>query len=602
MNNLNTLTRDKIEDKYKWNLTHIYAEESLWESDFKYIEDNLGKYEQFKGKLSESPETLLTFLTFDNELEIKLERLYLYAMLSKDSDTRDNKYQAMDSRIMNLYNRVSASTSFIRPELLEIPEEKLFEMISAKEELKIYKHQIEELLRKKKHTLPKEQEEILALSGEVTQGPYNTFSLFTNADMKFPVIKDEKGNDFELSHGKYYSALYSPDRDFRERAFKNYYKPFKEFANTFSSVFNTNLKGNIFNARVRKYNSAREAALDNNNIPVSVYDSLIEAAGNNLKPIHRWAELKKKIMKIDQLHPYDVYASLFSADQEKKYTYEEGRQLVLDALKPLGDVYLKDLMTAFDNRWIDVFETPGKRSGAYSSGTTFGVHPYVLLNWTDLLNDVFTLAHEMGHNMHSFYTGNNQPYPYANYTIFVAEVASTFNESLLLEHLIQKSESKEEKLFLLEKYLNNITSTFYRQIMFAEYEMLTYAAAEKGEPLTKEILCRMYKDIYQKYWGPAMVIDEEEEYTWTRIPHFYYNFYVYQYATGFAASEVLSKKVREEGAPAVEKYLHFLKSGSSDYSINLLKRAGVDMNSPEPVLATTKKMEKLLDEVESLLK
>lgn len=602
MNNLNTLTRDKIEDKYKWNLTHIYAEESLWESDFKYIEDNLGKYEQFKGKLSESPETLLTFLTFDNELEIKLERLYLYAMLSKDSDTRDNKYQAMDSRIMNLYNRVSASTSFIRPELLEIPEEKLFEMISAKEELKIYKHQIEELLRKKKHTLPKEQEEILALSGEVTQGPYNTFSLFTNADMKFPVIKDEKGNDFELSHGKYYSALYSPDRDFRERAFKNYYKPFKEFANTFSSVFNTNLKGNIFNARVRKYNSAREAALDNNNIPVSVYDSLIEAAGNNLKPIHRWAELKKKIMKIDQLHPYDVYASLFSADQEKKYTYEEGRQLVLDALKPLGDVYLKDLMTAFDNRWIDVFETPGKRSGAYSSGTTFGVHPYVLLNWTDLLNDVFTLAHEMGHNMHSFYTGNNQPYPYANYTIFVAEVASTFNESLLLEHLIQKSESKEEKLFLLEKYLNNITSTFYRQIMFAEYEMLTYAAAEKGEPLTKEILCRMYKDIYQKYWGPAMVIDEEEEYTWTRIPHFYYNFYVYQYATGFAASEVLSKKVREEGTPAVEKYLHFLKSGSSDYSINLLKRAGVDMNSPEPVLATTKKMEKLLDEVESLLK
>ena len=598
---LSSLTREQIQEKYKWNLKDIYPTDESWEEDFKCVENNISRYEKFIGKLAESPETMLTFFKFDDEMGIKVERLYLYAMLNRDSDMQVPRYQAMDLRIKSLYSNVSTANSWVNPELLQIPDDKLINMLYSHEELKVYEHSIRELLRRKAHTLNKEQEELLALAGEITQVPYNTYSLFTNADIKFDNVVDDKGNESEMSHAKYYAAMYSQDRKFRQNAYKTYYKPYKTYLNTFSALFNGNLKGNIFNAKARKYSSALEAALDRNSIPVSVYEKLIRSASDNLKPLHEWAELKKKILNLDELHPYDVYVSLFSPKEEKKYSYEEAVEIVCKSLEPLGSEYQSTLRKAFDNRWIDVFETPAKRSGAYSSGTTFGVHPYVLLNWSGLLNDVFTLAHEMGHNMHSYFTGTNQPYPYANYTIFLAEVASTFNESLLLDYLITNSHSKEEKLFLLEKYLNNITATFYRQVMFAEFEMLTYERTEKGEALTFDVLSSLYKDLFQKYWGPAMVIDKEEETTWARIPHFYYNFYVYQYATGFAASEKLSQKVRTEKQPAVEKYLHFLKSGNSDYSINILKNAGVDMNSPEPVLATTKKMEYLLNEVKSLL-
>jgi oligoendopeptidase F len=317
--------------------------------------------------------------------------------------------------------------------------------------------------------------------------------------------------------------------------------------------------------------------------------------------MYRWTGLKKTLLNVDNLHPYDVYVSVFNSHSEKKYSYEEGVKIVFDSLQIMGDDYLSSLQKAFNNRWLDVFETKAKRSGAYSSGTTFGVHPYVLLNWTDLLNDVFTLSHEMGHNMHSYYTGKNQPYPYANYSIFLAEVASTFNESLLQDHLLELAESREEKLYLLERYLNNLTATFYRQIMFAEFEMIVYDRTEKGESLTSDILCDLYKNIYQKYWGPEMTVPEEEQYTWARIPHFYYNFYVYQYATGFAASEVLAKKVKTEGENAVVKYLNFLKAGSSDYPINILKNAGVDIKSPEPVQAVSDRMTQVLNEMENLL-
>ena len=595
------LERTEIDEKYKWDLTHIYASGDLWEKDFKWVESNISGYKKFHDKLASSSETLAACLKFDDEIGIKLERLYLYSMLAKDSDLRVTKYQAMSDRIKNLFTKVSSANSFIRPELLSIPNEKLLGMIEHKE-LKIYKHFIDDLLRTKSHTLSKEQEKILALAGEVTQVSYNAYSMFTNSDFKFPEVEDEEGNKIEMSHARFYSAMYSKDRDFRQRAFKSYFEPYKKFTNTLATLFNGNLKSNIFGAMARNYSSAREAALDRNNIPLSVYDNLVDSVNENLSPLHRWAELKKRIMKIDELHPYDVYVSLFSDEGNKKYSYEESKRIVRNALKPMGEDYLASLQTAFDNRWIDVYETQSKRSGAYSSGTTFGVHPYVLLNWTDLLNDVFTLAHEMGHNMHSFYTGKNQPYVYSDYTIFVAEVASTFNESLLLDYLIENAESPSEKLFLLEKYLNNITSTFYRQIMFAEFEQLVYDNTESGEALTTDELRKRYKDIYQKYWGSAMVVDEEEEYTWSRIPHFYYNFYVYQYATGFAASEILSKKVKTEGEPAVKKYLNFLSSGSSDYSINLLRKAGVDMESPEPILAVTQKMNALLDEVEKIIK
>ena len=595
------LERSEIEEKYKWDLSHIYSNEEEWEKDFKWISDNIPIYKKYEGTLSQGAEQLLECLNFNNEMGIKLERLYLYAMLSKDSDMKVQKYQAMDDRIKNLYTKVSAVSSFIKPELLQISEEKLFSIILSNKDLVVYEHYIKNLIREKPHTLSKDQEKILALAGEVIATPYNVFSIFTNAEIQFPKIKDDKGNEIEISHARYYAAMYSKDRDYRMRFFKNYYVPYINYINTYSTLFNGNLKANIFNAKARNYNSSLETSLDNNNIPVSVYLNLVKMCNKNLKPLHRWASLRKKILGLHELHPYDVYVSLFESNFGNKFDYENAIEIVLNAINPLGNEYVTSLKTAFENRWIDVYETKHKRSGAYSSGTTYGVHPYVLLNWANLLNDVFTLAHEMGHNMHSYYTGLTQPYPYANYTIFLAEVASTFNESLLLDYLIEHANEKAEKLFLIEKYLNNITTTFYRQIMFAEFEMWAHEETEKGAALTSETLCKNYKEIYQKYWGPEMVIDKEEEYTWARIPHFYYNFYVYQYATGFAASEVLSKKVKNEGESAIRNYLNYLKAGSSDYSINILKAAGVEMNSSEPVEATTQKMDELLDELEKLV-
>lgn len=593
-------SRDQINEKFKWNLTDIYPDDNQWENEFKWVKDNLVKYKTFEGRLENSSD-LLACLKFDEEVGIKLERMSLYSMLSKDSDLRDTKYQGMDGRFKSLYAQVLTASSFIKPEILKIDENKITEMLNNVAELRIYKHSFDDLLRFRKHTLDKEQEELLAMADEITQIPYNTYSLFTNADLEFPNVIDEDGNSVEISHSRYYAALYSKDRTYRGNAFKAYLSVYRKNANSLSSLFNGNIKTNIFYARTRKYKSAREAALFKNNIPLSVYDNLIKSLSDNMEPMYRWASLKKKLLKIDELHPYDVYVTVFDPKLEKKYPYEEAVKLVLDSLKIMGNEYLGSLNKAFNNRWIDVYETKAKRSGAYSSGTTFGVHPYVLLNWTDLLNDVFTLAHEMGHNMHSYYTGLTQPYTYANYSIFLAEVASTFNENLLLDHLIKISETTDEKLFLLEKYLNNITTTVYRQVMFAEFEMLTHSKVENGDVLTPDKLCKLYKDIYQKYWGDKMVVDEEESYTWARVPHFYYNFYVYQYATGFAASEALAAKVKLEGEPSVKKYMDFLKAGSSDYPINILKNAGVDMNSPEPILAVTKKMSQIIDEIENLI-
>ena len=593
--------RDSIEEKYKWNLQDVYLSDDEWEKDFKWIESNIPHYSKFEGTLDSSPENLLACLKFDDEIGKKLERLFLYSMLAKDSDMRVAKYQGMDERIKTTYSKVLAASSYIKPELLSIDHKKIFEMLSSHPELEIYHHSFDDLFRFRKHTLDKEKEELLALAGDVTQASYNAYSLFTNADLKFDVIEDDQKNKIEMSHSRFYAALYSKDRTYRERAFKAYLTPFVENVNSLSAMFNGNLKANIFYARARKYKSAQEAALDKNNIPISVYTTLVDSVNNNFEPMYRWAALKKKLLGINELHTYDVYVTLFDQKNERKYSYEESKQIVIDALKIMGEDYLSSLKKAFDNRWIDVYETKAKRSGAYSSGTSYGVHPYVLLNWTDLLNDVFTLAHEMGHNMHSYYSGLHQPFVYANYSIFLAEVASTFNESLLLEHLINISNSKQEKLFLLEKYLNNITATFYRQVMFAEFEATTHNKVENNEALTPDVLCSLYKDVYQKYWGPEMVIDTEETYTWARVPHFYYNFYVYQYSTGFAASEALALKVKTEGEPAVKKYLDFLKAGSSDYPINILKKAGVDMNSQEPILAVTKKMNQLLDEIENLL-
>ncbi len=593
-------SRSDIEAKYTWNLADVYVNDEAWEKDFKSVEEGLTQYKKFEGKLTSSSAELLKAVKFDDEISMKIQRLYLYASLSRDLDLSNSAGLARYDRISALYSKVGSASAFIRPELLSITREKIDKYLTENKELKVYSHVFDNLFRMKEHTLPTEQEKLLAEASQVTQVPGNTFGVFTNADLQFPTVKDEKGNDIKISAGRYTAALYSTDRDYRERVYKGFYKPYMDYKNTLSTLFNGEIKTHIFNANARKYKTAREAALDANSIPVAVYDNLIKSVNENLEPLHRWATIRKKVLGVTELHPYDAYVTLFPAVKED-YPYDKGTQLCLDALKPLGEQYIKDLNLAFNSRWIDVYETKGKRSGAYSSGTTYGVHPYVLLNWNDQLNDVFTLAHEMGHNMHSYYTGNTQPFPYADYTIFLAEIASTLNEALLLDYLIDNAKTKEEKLSLTEKYITNIVTTFYRQTMFAEYEQKTHEMVERGEALTPEVLTPMYKELVQRYWGPDMVVDEEEAYTWARIPHFYYNFYVYQYATGYAASQELAQKIKNEKQPAINKYLNFLKAGNSDYPINVLKTAGVDMTSPEPVNQTIKKMNELLDQMEKLL-
>ncbi len=593
-------TRADVPENLTWNLTDIYKTPQQWEDDFKWVENSISKYKEFEGKLGNSAKELLACLKFDDEIGIKISRLFLYASLSKDLDLGNAENQGRYERVSALGAKLSAASSFIRPEILKIPEDKLWQFIESEEGLKVYKHQFDDLLRTKAHTLTPREEEIMALASPVTNVPYTAFGMFSNADIQFPTVKDEKGNDIKISHGRYGAAMYSTDREYRKRVYKGMYKPFKDYKNTLSALFNGNIKGLIFNAKARNYKSTREAALTPNNVPLTVYDNLVNTVNKNLAPLQRWGKLKKKILKLKELHPYDAYVTLFPS-VKKEYTYEESIDILMKALKPLGEDYLKNLKHAIDNRWIDVVETKGKRSGAYSSGVSYGTHPYVLLNWSNQLNDVFTFAHEMGHNMHSFYTEKSQPYPYANYSIFVAEVASTANEALLLDYLIENAETKDEKLALIEKQLNNITTTFYRQTRFAEFEQLVNEKTESGEALTPDLLNKYFGDMYQKYWGPEMVTDEEESYSWARIPHFYYNFYVYQYATGFAASESLASNILSEGLPAVDRYLNFLKSGSSKYSIDILKDAGVDMTDRKPVLAVVKKFNKLIDELETLL-
>ncbi len=592
--------RENIDPKYTWNLQDIYKTEVDWETDYKWIESQIPTYNNYKGKIGNSASDLYNFLKFDEKVDIILGKLFLYASLSHDLDLGDAKNQTLYNRVEDLWSRVSEATSFVTPEIMAIPEEKLWSYINSSDQLKIYTQYFNNLLRNKKHILSEKEERIIALASPSMQVPQNTFSLLKNVDLKYPSIKDEQGNDIQISDGRYYAAMYSTNRDFRKEAYKAYYVPYMENKNTLASLLVGNIKTNIFNAKARNYTNTLEAALSQNNIPTSVYDNLIKIANENIKVMHRWANLKKKVLNYNELHPYDTYVTLFPGT-EKQFSFDEAKEVVLKSLQPLGKEYIKSLEFAFDNRWIDVYETKGKRSGAYSSDMGYGVHPYVLLNWNNQLNDVFTLIHEMGHNMHSHFSGTKQPFIYADYSIFVAEVASTANEALLLDYLIENATTKAEKLALIEKNLDNMTFTFFRQTGFAEYEREIHKLTESGESLTPDELTQLYGDLYQKYWGPSMFVDEEEKYTWSRIPHFYYNFYVYQYATSFAASQALVAKIKKEGQPAIDKYLAFLSSGSSDYPIEVLKKAGVDMNSKEPIEAVVNKMNKLLDEMERLL-
>lgn len=592
--------RSEIEEKYKWDLSPIYKSIEDWEFDFKFIETNFLKIKDYEGTLANSSDDLLKCFKFSEELEIKLDRMGLFAFLSKDLDLDNKTCQEIYGRLHSLLTLVSQAFSFITPELMNIDENKLNQFINENSELYVYRHYFDNLLRSKEHILSKEIENLLALSGSITPSASNTFSFLKNTDIKYPIIKDENGNDFQISDGRYSSALYSTNREFRKEVYKNYYTPYKQFQNTFASLFTSSIKSYIFKAKARKYNSTLELCLKPNNIPLEVYTNLVETVNNNLSPLHRWTVLRKKILKLDEFHPYDTYVTLFP-EIKKKFSYDEGVELVIKSLEVLGDEYLIPLKEAFANRRVDVYETKGKRSGAYSSGTTFGINPYVLMNWNDELSDVSTLAHELGHNMHSLFTGQNQSYVYAGYPIFLAEVASITNEALLLEYLLKNAQSKIEKLSLLEMYANKFVTTFYRQIGFAEFELKTHQLTEQGQSLNSETLSELYGNIYQKYWGKEMIVDEEEKFTWARVPHFYYGFYVYQYATGLAVAEQMADNIIKDNKTGIDSLMRFLKAGKSKYPIDVLKESNIDITNQATIMNCISKFDAIITEIENNL-
>ncbi len=595
-------TRDDIEKKYKWDLTDIYKTNADWELDYKYVYDRINSFSKFKGKIGTNAKSLLNALNEYFELEMRYVKLYFYSSLSRDLDITNPTYQVLHQRSQKLSSDFSAATAFFMPELMQVPYEKIEKYIKEEKGLKIYEHKLHDMFRAKLHTLSAEEEKLLAKLSPVMQIPSETYGMLNDAELPFPTIIDSEGNELKLSHGRYRASLFANSRDYRRDVYKGTYEPYKQLIGTYATLYNGRLKTRLINSEIRRFESPRAAALFDDNIPLEVYDNLVSTVRNNIGSMHRWADLKKRVLKLDELRPYDTYASLFPS-MTREYTFDEAKQLMLESLKPLGEEYQKALVKCFDERWIDVYETQNKRSGAYSNSCGCGVHPYILLNWNNTLDDVFTLAHELGHNMHSYFTEIAQPYHYSNYSIFVAEVASTTNEALLLDYLVEKATTKEEKSALIEKYLLNIQQTFFRQTHFAEFEMLTHERAAKGEIMTADGLSELFGELYKFYWGPALVMDEEEAISWARVHHLTkYNFYVFQYATGFAAAQAFADNIKKQGQPAIDRYLEFLASGNSDYSINVLKKAGVDMTTPVPIQKTINKMNEYLDELEKILK
>ncbi|WP_374722679.1 oligoendopeptidase F [Peribacillus tepidiphilus] len=592
--------RNEIAIEDTWRLEDIFATDEDWEKEFSLVKKEIKKAQSFKGTLGESADQLYAALQFQDSLTERLGKLYAYAHMRYDQDTTNSFYQGMDDRIKTVYTQASSELSYIVPEILSIEEEKLKQFLQEKEGLRLYEHALDEINLQRPHVLSAEQEALLAQASEVMNASSNTFGMLNNADLEFPSIKDEDGEEVQITHGRYIRFLESEDRRVREDAFKAVYKTYGKFQNTFASTLAGTVKKDNFNAKVRHYNSARHAALSNNNIPESVYDNLVNTVNENLHLLHRYVDLRKKVLGIEELHMYDLYTPLVK-DVKMKVTYDEAKEYLLKGLAPLGEEYVNVLKEGFNNRWVDVHENKGKRSGAYSSGA-YGTNPYILMNWQDNVNNLFTLAHEFGHSVHSYYTRKYQPYPYGNYSIFVAEVASTCNENLLNDYLLKTIDDDKKRLYLLNHYLEGFRGTVFRQTMFAEFEHLIHMKAQEGEALTAELLTKEYYALNKKYFGDNIHIDEEIGLEWARIPHFYYNYYVYQYATGFSAATALSKQILEEGQPAVERYLEFLKAGSSDYPIEVLKKAGVDMTKAEPIEDALKVFEEKLTEMEELLK
>lgn len=591
--------RKDISPEYKWQLDDIYANEEKWQDDFLKLQSLLGQISQYKGKLHESSQNLLQCLKLRDEIGIISGKLYGYARMHRDEDSANTHYQAMTGKTETQLAQAGAATAFIEPEILGMENETLEAFKKQEVGLAPYAFYFENLLRQKQHILSPAEEEILSLSGDVTGATENVFNMLAHADMKFPFITDEKGNKVQLSEGRYQTFIKSADRRVRKEAFTSLFGTYNKFRNTFAATLGGNIKKDAFYSKVRKYPSTLEANLETDNVPLEVYNNLIDTVNNNLSFLHRYIALKQKALKLDKIHMYDLYTPLIS-DVKIEIKYDEAKLMVKEALKPLGPEYLSILEKGYASRWIDVYENKGKQTGAYSWGT-YGVHPFVLLNYNGKYDDASTLAHEMGHAIHSYYSHATQPYVNSSYTTFCAEVASTTNEILLLDYMLSHTTDKNKKIFLINQYLEAVRGTVYRQTMFAEFEKIVHSKVESGETLTADILDEIWHELNTKYYGPDICVDKEIDVEWARIPHFYSSFYVYQYATGYSAATALASQLQIEGDVAQKRYIEFLKSGGSDYSLNILKRAGVDMSSPEPIQITLNKFADRVTELEKLL-
>ena len=589
--------RSEIAPEDKWAIEDLYPSDEAWEAELKKLAEDQDALAAFAGKLGSSAETLYAYLHLSEEVNVRASRLGNYCMRKADEDTRNTTYQAMSGRFMSVAVALGAACSFDTPEIMAISDETLEGFYAACPDLNRYRRFLTDLRRRKAHTLSAAEEKLLAAAGEMAQAPDTIFGAMGDADLKFPDAVDAEGKKHPLTQGTFVMLEMSPDRVLRKSAYENLYGTLANFKNTSAAILNAQNKQLKFFSDARKYHDAREASLDATNVPVSVYDNLIEAVHQNFDKMHRYVRLRKKLLGVDELHFYDVYTNLVP-DVDKKIPFSDAKQTVYNALYPLGERYRAILKEGLENRWIDVYENQGKRGGAYSAGAD--VHPYVLLNYNGTLDSQFTLAHEMGHALHSYLSNHTQNPIDADYVIFVAEVASTCNEALLMEYLLGKTKDKKDRIYLLNHFLEQFKSTLYRQTMFAEFERNIGILTAQGQTLTAEVLCAEYKRLNEMYFGPDMVVDDQIAMEWARIPHFYYNYYVFQYATGYAAAIALSRRILDEGEKAVNDYLGFLSGGCSKDPIDLLKGAGVDMTSPEPVNQALQLFGKLLDEMEEL--
>lgn len=594
-------TREEADARCKWAIEDLYKDDEDWKRDYELLKSRIPELTKFRGRLGESAEVLLSMQKLSDELNQLLEKVYVYANQRLHENTDNSTYQNLASQAQGLLVELSESLSFVEPELMELPDGIIETFLDENEELSVYRQYFENIIRQKKHVLPTEQEQLLAAMGEVAESPKDIFSMFNNADIRFPEITGEDGNPVQVTHGRYMSLMQSRNRQVRKDAFEAMYGVYGDWRNTLAAMYRANVKQEAFLAKAHKYTSDLEAALDGSHIPVKVYEQLIEAVHESMPLMYRYMKLRKKLLGVEELHMYDLYVPVIEQDHSE-IPFEQAKKTVLEGLAPMGEEYLHLLREGFDHGWIDVYENQGKRTGAYSWGA-YGTHPYVLLNYQGTLHDVFTLAHEMGHALHSWYSDEHQPYIYAGYRIFVAEVASTCNEALLIHYLMEQSKKagdRKKTMYLMNYFLEQFRTTLFRQTMFAEFEKITHGLQEQGETLTADRLCEIYYDLNKLYFGEEICVDQEIAMEWARIPHFYTPFYVYQYATGFSAAIALSKQILEQGAPAVERYKKFLKGGSSMYPLELLKMAGVDMEQKAPVQDALAVFAQYLDEMERL--